>query len=93
MPSRAPPHLRNRGGSFMRALHVNRAPAALRASAPSSSDSLPQVQPPYGFAVTYPCSNYWGDTRATVEGPTAFPYGSTRSIAPLPRSTRKVSAN
>jgi subtilase family serine protease len=32
------------------------------------------IQLPFGFAVPSPCSNYWGDTRAVLQG-SPFPYG------------------
>jgi subtilase family serine protease len=35
-----------------------------------------KIQPPYGYAVNYPCSDYWGDRTAQLESPSPFPYGS-----------------
>lgn len=41
-----------------------------------SAPSSPALMPPPGYAVSFPCSTYWGDTVAHVKSPTPFPYGS-----------------
>lgn len=48
-------------------------PAHVQRGAPAK---LAGLKPPYGGAVYFPCSNYWGDTVAKVESPSPFPYGS-----------------
>jgi subtilase family serine protease len=63
------------GRKLMRPLHVSRLQTTPRASERSSANAPQQVQPPYGLdLVFFPCSHYWGDTRADLEGPTPFPY-------------------
>ena len=44
-----------------------------RGGAPEPS---PALQPPGGYAVNFPCSDYWGDTTAQLQSPTPFPYGA-----------------
>ena len=43
---------------------------------PANVTTSSEIQPPYGYPVLFPCSNYWGDTTAQLESPSSFPYGS-----------------
>lgn len=42
----------------------------------TSSTPPPALIPPYGGPGRFPCSHYWGDTRANLETTTPFPYGN-----------------
>jgi subtilase family serine protease len=41
----------------------------------TSTTPPPALIPPYGAPKRFPCSHYWGDTRASLETTTPFPYG------------------
>jgi subtilase family serine protease len=75
---------------LMRPLHVGRLQTTIRPSSPSPVSSVQQVQPPYGFAVPSPCSHYWGDTRAILEGPGPFPYGNDLPWLPCGYTPQQV---
>jgi len=56
---------------LMRPMHISRMQGRTRVNSVS-------VQPPYGFAVSFPCSNYWGDQQANLQSSQTqtFPYGN-----------------
>jgi subtilase family serine protease len=47
-----------------------------RAQRPATAATSSRIEPPYGYPVAFPCSNYWGDMTAQLESPSPFPYGS-----------------
>src|SRR5262249_18427988 len=60
-------------------------------SSPSSVSAPQQPQPPPGPTFfPFPCSNYWGDTRATLEGPGPFPYGNNLPWLPCGYTPQQV---
>jgi subtilase family serine protease len=46
------------------------------AATSSTTPPSPELMPPYGGPGLFPCSHYWGDTRAKLETTSPFPYGS-----------------
>jgi subtilase family serine protease len=48
----------------------------LPGTATANTTSSPELMPPYGGPGLFPCSHYWGDTRANLETASPFPYGS-----------------
>jgi subtilase family serine protease len=46
------------------------------AATSSTTPPSPELMPPYGGPGFFPCSHYWGDTRANLETASPFPYGS-----------------
>ena len=61
-----------------RPLHVSWSRMSAQPNSPSSVSASQQLEPPYGAdVVVFPCSDYWGDSRAILEGgPGLFPYGT-----------------
>jgi subtilase family serine protease len=77
---------------LMRPLHVSRAQMFAHPSSPSSVSAPQQIQPPpgSGFPPPFPCSNYWGDTRATLKGPGPFSYGNNLPWLPCGYTPQQV---
>jgi subtilase family serine protease len=75
---------------LMRSMRISRSQARHTSSARGIS-SLQQPQPPFGFGlVLFPCSNYWGDTRAVLSGPTPFAYGNNLPWLPCGYTPQQV---
>jgi subtilase family serine protease len=77
---------------LMRPLHVSRARNLERAdgtAASTADSSSSSPQPPFGFAVPFPCSHYWGDQQAVLQGP-AFPYGTTLPWLPCGYTPQQI---
>src|SRR5262249_11202067 len=76
---------------LMRPRHVSRAQMLAHPSSPSSVSAPQQIQPPPGPTFfPFPCSNYWGDTRVTLEGPGPFPYGNNLPWLPCGYTPQQV---
>jgi subtilase family serine protease len=72
---------------LMRPLHVSRMQMLAHPSSPSSVSAPQPPQPPPDF---FPCSNYWGDKRAKLEGPGRFPYGNNLPWLPCGYTPQQV---
>ncbi len=56
----------------------------------ATADTSATIQPPYGYPVGFPCSNYWGDTTAQLESPSPFPYGSDLPWLPCGSTPQQI---
>jgi subtilase family serine protease len=65
---------------------VGRAPG----TASAGSAQPPELMPPYGGPGFFPCSRYWGDTRANLETASPFPYGSNQPWIPCGYTPQQI---